>query len=89
VHWDSNLSMFYCIFIALYFLLECFFLLFKLTECYKAVNNWTELLKWKEKEAELWINQNGGTPHKYVSSDRNTHLLRLRHLCFKSSHMLQ
>jgi hypothetical protein len=51
---------------------------FKLTECYKAVNNWTDLLKWKEKEAELLMNQNGGTPQKYVSFSRNIQPIRLR-----------
>jgi hypothetical protein len=51
---------------------------FKLTECYKAVNDWTDLLKWKEKEAELLMNQNGGTPQKYVSFNRNVQPIRLR-----------
>lgn len=62
-----------------------FFILFlKLTECYKAVSNWSDLLKWKEKESELWMNQNGGTPEKYVSfiNQLKTFLIR----CF--SHML-
>lgn len=51
---------------------------FKLTECYKAVNDWTDLLKWKEKEAELLMNQNGGTQQKYVSFSRNIQPIRLR-----------
>jgi hypothetical protein len=59
---------------------------FKLTECYKAVNNWTDLLKWKGKEAELWMNQNGGTPQKYVSFDRNTQTFRLRQCLLEVLH---
>ena len=49
-----------------------FGLFLKLTECYKAVCNWTDLIKWKEKEAELWMHQNGGTPQKYVSFSENS-----------------
>ena len=52
--------------------IRIFCLFLKLTECYKAVSNWTDLLKWKEKEAELWMHQNGGTPQKYVSFSENS-----------------
>ncbi|XP_047110312.1 serine/threonine-protein kinase SMG1 [Schistocerca piceifrons] len=38
----------------------------QVTESYLAVNSWDDLIKWKEKEAELWGNQNGGTPQKYL-----------------------
>jgi hypothetical protein len=64
----------------------CFILLFldkclvlKLTECYKAVNNWPDLLKWKEKEAEMLMHQNGGTPQKYVSFGRNMQPMSVNH----------
>jgi len=78
VPWGSILSRFYSILIMTYVDVIICGLFFKLTECYKAVNNWTDLLKWKEKEAEMWMNQNGGTPRKYVSFSRNTHPFRLR-----------
>nr|CAD7446499.1 unnamed protein product [Timema bartmani] len=38
----------------------------QLIECYKAVNNWKELQKWKEKENEIFANQNGGVLSKYI-----------------------
>jgi hypothetical protein len=60
--------------------IKMFDFVLKLTECYKAVSNWPDLLKWKEKEAELLMHQNGGTPTKYVSFGRNVHPVRLRHL---------
>jgi hypothetical protein len=59
--------------------IKMFGFVLKLTECYKAVNNWSDLLKWKEKEAELLMHQNGGTLKKYVSFGRNVQPVRLRH----------
>jgi hypothetical protein len=68
-----------CVLRRFYFIVVCVWscykllgLFLKLTECYKAVCNWTDLIKWKEKEAELWMHQNGGTPQKYVSFSENS-----------------
>nr|CAD7257208.1 unnamed protein product [Timema shepardi] len=38
----------------------------QLIECYKAVNNWKELQRWKEKENEMFANQNGGVLSRYI-----------------------
>ncbi|XP_063243710.1 serine/threonine-protein kinase SMG1 isoform X2 [Bacillus rossius redtenbacheri] len=38
----------------------------QLVECYKALNNWTDIQKWKKKEAALWTNQNGETAQRYL-----------------------